>query len=351
MIIGCDFHPRFQQIAYVDKESGEHGERRLNHPEEATQFYRSLASKSVRIGLEATGNYRWFRELMEQLGQEFLLGDATQIHASHPRKQRTDKRDARHILQLLVEERFPKVWQPPAENEQMRQLLRHRCTLVRMRTRVVNQLDSLAKNEGQVSRGKWSLRRRRTIEGLPLTGWYAEQRRDLLQLLDGLQEQIRPLEKAVETAAEQNLQACLLMTQPGVGPVVSLAYLLILGDWQRFQRGKHVASYLGLIPVEESSADKRRLGHISKQGNSMLRWLLVQAAITAQGYDPAWHRQYMRLSLTKHHGVAKLAIAPKLAVRLYWMLRSGQDYRQIMERGSHAGQSACPHGRGKRPRT
>jgi transposase len=100
-----------------------------------------------------------------------------------------------------------------------------------------------------------------------------------------------------------------------------------------------VGSYLGLIPVEESSGNKRRLGHISKQGNSLVRWLLVEAAVHAQRKDPSWHRQYLRLSLTRHHGVAKLAIARKLAVRLYWMLRSGQNYDEVMERGSHAGQS------------
>jgi transposase len=187
------------------------------------------------------------------------------------------------------------------------------------------------------------------VEALPLSGWYAQRRTDLLALLDGLDKQIKPLNEAVLKAAEENQEACLLMTHPGVGPIVSLAFVLVVGDWRRFPRGKQVASYLGLIPAEESSADKRRLGHVSKQGNTLLRWLLVEAATTAQLYDPSWHRQYLRLSLNKHHGVAKVAIAHKLAVRLYWMLRSGQDYQQVTERGSHAGQSACPGGRVLRP--
>jgi transposase len=351
MIIGCDFHPRFQQIAYVDRETGEYSEKRLSHPTEAESFYRSMQGQQVRVGLEATGNFRWFQRLMGKLGYELLLGDAGAIRASNPRKQKTDKRDAQHLLRLLLEDRFPAVWQPGVENEELRHLLLHRCRLVRMRTRVENQLDSLAKNEGLVSGGKWSARRRREVEGLLLTGWNATRRRDLLLLLDGLESRIQPLEKAVQAAAAENAQAGLLMTQPGVGPVVSLAYVLTIGEWQRFPRGKHVASYLGLIPQEESSGDKRRLGHISKQGNSMLRWLLVQAATIAQRHDADWHRQYVRLSLAKHHGVAKLAIAHKLAVRLYWMLRSGQNYSQVMERGLHAGQSGCPSGCGRTPRT
>jgi transposase len=339
MIIGCDFHPRFQQIAFVDLETGEYGERRLNHPEEAERFYRSLAGSQVRIGVEATGNFRWFQRLINELGYEFLLGDPSEIRASNPRRQKTDKRDARHILKLLEEDRFPAVWQPGMENQELRQLLLHRCRMVRLRVRIKNQLDSMGKNEGLVGSRGWSAKRRQQIEALPLSGWYERRRADLLGLHDQLDKQIEPLEAAVVEAAENNPQACLLMTHPGVGPVVSLAYVLIIGDWKRFARSKEVTSYLGLVPAEESSADKRRLGHISKQGNTLLRWLLVQAAIKAQGRDARWHRQYLRLSRNKHHGVAKVAMARKLAVRLYWMLRSGQNYNQIMERGSHAGQS------------
>jgi transposase len=350
LIIGCDFHPSFQQIAYVDQETGEYGERRLGHREEAVRFYRSLAGRQVRVGMEATGNDRWFRKLLSELGEELLIGDASAIHAAAPREQRTDKRDARHILRLLVENRFPSVWQPPAGNEEQRQLLMHRCRLVRMRTRVKNQLDSIAKSEGLTGSRSWSNQRRAQIEALPLAGWYAQRRIDLLQLLDEVELRIKPLDQAVKAAAEQNGEARLLMTHPGVGPVISLAYVLTIGDWRRFPRGKQVGSYLGLIPSEASSGKRQQqMGHITKQGNTLLRWLLVEAATTAQRHDPSWHRQYLRLSLAKHHGVAKVAIAHKLAVRLYWMLRSGQDYGQMMERGSHARQSECPVGRSTRP--
>jgi transposase len=350
MIIGCDFHPSFQQIAYVCEETSEYGERRLSHREEALQFYRSLVGRKVRVGTEATGNDRWFRKLLGELGFELVVGDASAIHASAPREQRTDKRDARHILRLLVENRFPAVWQPSAANEEQRQLLLHRCRLVRMRTRINNQLDSIAKSEGLTGSRSWSSKRRQQIEGLPLTGWYAERRADLRRLLDAVELRIKPLDKAVEEAANQDEQARLLMTHPGVGPVISLAYVLVVGDWRRFPRGKQVGSYLGLIPSEASSGKRQQqMGHITKQGNTQLRWLLVEAATTAQRHDPGWHRQYVRLSINKHHGVAKVAIAHKLAVRLYWMLRSGQDYGQMMERGLHARQSECPVGRSKGP--
>jgi transposase len=212
-----------------------------------------------------------------------------------------------------------------------------------MRTRVKNQLDSMAKNEG-LSKGIGTRRGRQQFEAVPLGGWDDRRRRDLYTLLDGLDQQIAPLDLAVAEVVAARTEARLLMTHPGVGPNVALGFVLAIGPWERFPRGKYVASYLGLIPAEESSGKKRRLGHVSKQGNSMVRWLLVQAASLAQRKDPAWRKQYARLAATKHHGVAKIAIAHKLAIRLYWMLRSGQSYQQLMERGSHAGQSDMADG-------
>lgn len=345
LIIGCDFHPTFQQIAYVDTETGEELQRRLNHPVEAEQFYRSLAGRQVRVGIEATGNFRWFRRRMAELGFELWVGDPSAISASNPRKQRTDKRDAEHILRLLLEDRFPRVWMPSPAEEEIRGLLVHRCRLVRLRTRVMNQLDGMAKNEGLIGIRVYTGQGRQRFQAVALGGWQQQQRRDLYALLDDLNGRIVPLDREVAAVAEARVEAKLLMTHPGVGPNVSLAFVLAIGPWQRFPRGKQVASYLGLIPAEASSGKKRRLGKLTKQGNSMVRWLLVQAASLAQNKDATWHRQYRRLALTKHHGIAKLAIAHKLAIRLYWMLRSGQNYEQVRERGSHAGQSGCLTGK------
>jgi len=339
LIIGCDFHPRFQVIALVAMETGEEQTRRLNHPDEAEKFYRSLAGQQVRIGIEATGNFRWFRRLLAELGFELLVGNPTEIRASMPRHQRTDKRDAKGILRLLLENRFPTVWMASPAEEDLRTLLTHRSRLVRLRTRVKNQLDSLAKNQGLLGGRVGSQQGRQRLQALALVGWDEQRRRDLFALLDELDQRIDPLDQAVAEVARQRSEARRLMTHPGVGPNVALAFLLAIGTWERFPRGKYVASYLGLIPKEESSGDKRRLGKVSKQGNAMARWLLVEAASIAQSQDPAWHRQYLRLSVQKHHGVAKVAIAHKLAIRLYWMWRSGQDYEQIKQRGSHVGQS------------
>ena len=150
LIIGCDYHPGFQQIAYVDTDTGELQERRLVHRQEAEEFYRALKQQQigVRVGMEASGQARWFERLLAELQFELWIGDAAKIRTKRVRKQKTDRQDAQLILQLLMENRFPRIWVPDAENRDLRQLLWHRHRLVQMRTRVMNQLHVVALNEG-----------------------------------------------------------------------------------------------------------------------------------------------------------------------------------------------------------
>ena len=325
LIIGCDFHPSWEQICWLDPETGATGEQKLVHAEgEAEQFYRSLAEPAL-IGLEATGNCHWLIDRLQELGHEVWIGDAAQIRASYVRQQKTDKRDAAHILKLLVEGRFPRLWVPDRATRDLRQLLIHRHKLVEIRARVKNGLQHLALNQGMQRKARlWSAAGQDALRKLPLAPWASRRREDLLGLLQSLNEQIVPLDQAVAEAAQQDAGARLLMTQPGVGPITALAFVLTLGEVGRFPRGKQVASYLGLIPREHSSAGRQKLGGISKQGNRMLRMLLVEAAHTATRYDPEFRREYLHRCHTRPKPVAKVAAARKLAIKLYWMLRNAQ---------------------------
>src|SRR2546426_11251542 len=150
IIVGCDYHPGFQQIAYVDTETGEVKEQRLEHRELAEKFYRELASQgeTIRLGMEASGHARWFERLLAELNIELWIGDAAKIRAKRVRKHKTDRQDAQHILQLLREDRFPQIWVASWENRDLRQLLWHRHRMVQARTRIMNQLQAVALNEG-----------------------------------------------------------------------------------------------------------------------------------------------------------------------------------------------------------
>src|SRR5439155_14562272 len=144
----------------------------------------------------------------------------------------------------------------------------------------------------------------------------AERRKRLLETLDGLEAAIGELDRRVAEEARQRPEAVLLMTHPGVGSVTALAMVLTLGPAERFASGKQVGSYFGLIPREDSSGGKQRLGKISKQGSSYLRFLLVEAGQTAARLDPQLKRFYRRLAGHRNRSVATVAVARKLPTRL-----------------------------------
>src|SRR3979490_1276046 len=348
MMIGVDYHPSFQQIAFLMEETGEYEERRLNHSDgEAEKFYRDLQRRGVhvRVGMGASGYARWFERLLAELGFEVWIGDPAEIKAKRVKKQKTDRKDAQLLLQLMMEDRFPRIWVPSPENRALRQLLWHRHRLVQMRTRIMNQLQALAMNEGRRWKSKlWSEPGRAELEKLALAPWASRRRQELLELLDRMNPTIEALTAAVEQEARKRPEVLRLMTHPGVGPLTALAYVLIIGTPKRFKCGKQIGSYVGLIPSEDSSAGHQRLGHITKQGSALLRFLLGEAAQSAARWDSDWRRRYMHLTMRRQRSIAKVAMGRRLAIRLYWMWRNGCEYSKSLEFGSYAGQLGTGHG-------
>ncbi len=348
LLIGVDYHPSFQTIAFFDEEAGECGEQELNHSDgQAEKFYRDLKQRGmcVRVGMEATGYSRWFERLLAELGFELWIGDPAKIKAKRIKKQKTDRNDARLLLRLMGENNFPQIWVPGPENRDLRQLLWHRHRLVQMRTRIMNQLQALAMNEGYRWKKKlFSEQGREQLEKLSLAPWASRRRQELLELLDRLHPTIEELTTAAEQEAKKRPEVARLMTHPGVGPLTALAYVLIIGTPSRFDRGKQIGNYVGMIPSEDSSGGKQRLGHISKQGNSLLRFLLVEAAQAAARCNPHWRRRYIHLAMRRHQSIAKVAMGRKLGVRLYWMWRNGCAYSPSFEFGSYVGQLGTGHG-------
>ncbi|MGD0227052.1 MAG: transposase [Terriglobia bacterium] len=253
LIIGCDLHTRFQQIAYLDLTTGEIVTRRLEHENcEARKFYAGLPEKA-RVGIEATGCTQWFERLLGEWGHELWVGDAAKIRACVVWRQKTDTRDAEHLLDLLLTNRFPRIWIPMPEERDVRQLLQHRNKLVSMRTSVKNQLHYLAMNQGVCRKRKlWTKQGRAELLALDLGPWASRRRQELLELLDRLDPRIEELDAVVKAEAERRPEVVILMQQKGVGPV------------ERFANSRKVVSYLGLNPCEYSSAGHQRLGHISK---------------------------------------------------------------------------------------
>jgi transposase len=333
-LVGCDLHSRKQQVAVLDTETGEIREQELLHEGDAVEhFYRALP-RPVTVGIEATGYTLWFHAVMQRLGHTLLVGEAAKIRAMVVRKTKTDRRDAQHLLDLLKHERFPTVWIPDPTTRDLRALIAHRVRLVRMRTMVKNGLHAIALNQ-RVALGPslWTKRGLAQLQALPLPPHTARRREDSLELLTWLTTRIDQLDERIAAAAAADARAQRLLTHPGVGPLTALITVLVLAPADRFPTSKHVVSYVGLAPAINASADKYHLGKITKQGNALLRWILGQAAPLATRADGELKRAYCAVLHRRGRPKAKVALARKLLVRLYIMLRDHIDYEEFRRRG------------------
>jgi transposase len=333
-IIGCDLHARQQTLAMLDTTTGEVVKTTLKHEGNNVREFYSTLPRPVRVGIEATGSMQWFVNLMEELGIECLVGHPAEIRAAEPRKQKHDRRDADLILRLLMEERFPSIWLPSKELQDLRSLLRHRHQWVRMRTRIQNALQSIALANG-LRRGSslWSQAGQHTIASLPLAPHTAYRRSELQAMYVKFEMEIEKLNQRVEEQAGERPGARLLMTHPGVGPVTALATEVFLGDPARFADSKELASYVGLIPREHSSGGRQRLGGLTKQGNPLLRFLWGEAGAHAVRRDAQLKRFYHRKLIQKGLGKARVAVARKLGIRMWIMLRDQIEYKEFCRRG------------------
>ena len=334
-ILGCDLHAKQQTIAMVDTETGEFTEKTLNHEgNEVREFYAALEGPVV-VGIEATGAMQWFLELLEELGMVCRVGHPAKIRAAETRKQKHDRRDARLILELLTrKDGFPEIWMPSIEQRDLRTLLRDRHQWVKMQTRVQNTLQAIALNHAlRRGRGLWTASGQKALQALSLPSYTRQRRDELLRLYVQLQQRIQELNGQVEKQVQQRPQALRLSTHPGVGPVTALATEVFLGDPSRFAKGKNVASYIGMIPCEHTSGKRQRLGKLTKEGNSLLRYLWTEATMHAVRKDPELKRFYRRKLIQKGMGKARIAAAHKLGIRLWIMLRDQIDYQEFCRRG------------------
>jgi len=333
-IIGCDLHARQQTLAMLDTTTGEVVNLTLLHEGNNVREFYSKLPRPVLVGIEATGSMQWFLNLMQELGIECQVGHPAKIRVAEPRKQKHDRRDADLILKLLAEKRFPAIWLPTKELLDLRALLLHRHQWVRLRTRIQNALQAIALANGlRRGPGLWSYDGQSAIAFLPLLPHTAYRRSALLAMYGKMEAEIEKLTQQVAEQAGNRCGARLLMTHPGVGPVTALATDVFLGDPRRFVDGKALASYVGIIPREYSSGGRQRLGGVTKQGSPLLRFLWGEAGAHAARRDPELQRFYRRKLVQKGLGKARVAVARKLGIRLWIMLRDEIDYQEFCRRG------------------
>lgn len=335
---GVDFHSRQQVVAWCDTADGEIRCRQLEHTEleKVRQFYAAFSGELI-VGLEACGYSQWFEDLLFELHIEPQIGNAAEIRKRARSRQKTDRRDAELMLELLLKNEFPRIYRPPAASRTLLEQLRHRHKLVQLRTKALNHLHAIALSAGLSLKAKLLTKAGRAqLNALLLSTTQKQQRDEWLALVDHLTPLIERIEQELQPSAEHNPQVTRLMTHPGIGLLTGLALVHTLGPLNRFANARKVTAYLGLDPLEHSSGERRRLGSISKQGSKLVRYLLIEAAQTAARHDPELKRFYQRVLQRRDKPRAKVAVARQLLVRAYILLRDEIDYAEFRRRAVKA---------------
>lgn len=331
---GVDFHARQQTICYLTTDEGEIVTLTLAHrnKDEVRAFYAQFRGHVI-VGLEASGYSRWFEQLLAELGHEIWLGHATEIRRRARWRQKNDRKDAELILDLMVHNEFPRIHRPAAVSCEILRMLRYRHKLVKMRTITKNSLQSLAIQAGLCLQTRLftraGLQQLRATEMSPVM---QQQRDQWLALLEPLNQRIVEAMLWLKQQAQGDARISRLRTHPGIGLLTALGLVHTLEPVSRFRNQRKVAAYGGFDPMERSSGEKKRYLGISKAGSRLLRFLLVEAAQTAVKGDPELKRFYRRLEARRGRPTAKVAVARKLLVRGFIMLRDEIDYAEFQRR-------------------
>ena len=331
---GVDFHARQQTITWCDTNNGEIKQTQLNHQPRAAvhDFYAQLAPPVI-VGFETSGYSLWFEDLLSELGCAVRIGDPREIRRRARSRQKNDRRDADLLFDLLQKDEFPTLFRFSQASREVLQQLRYRHKLVKLRTIARNSLHRLALDAGLSLQSQLLTKAGRArLAALNLRPVAAQQRTAWLELIDQLEAQIAGVEKALTPLAEQDPRVVRVRTHPGIGLLTGLALVHTLCPVSRFANRRKVAAYVGLEPLERSSADKQRWGGISKAGSRLLRFLLGEAAHTACQHDTDLRRFYQQLSARRGPQKATVAVARKLLIRAYVLLREEIDYAEFQRR-------------------
>jgi len=336
--VGVDLHKQFSQVAVLTDE-GEIREGRVENEREAmVEYFRGLPPS--RVAIEASGTWWWLVDLLEELGHEAVLSHPKQTKAIASARLKNDRVDAERLALLSRGDLLPTVWIPSASIREARELFRHRVGLVWQRTVLRNRLTSLLarRNLRRKSGSSWftkvGLAEMRALE-LPASARAI--RDDLLALLDALNERIQSVETELVDRWGQDPRVRRLMTIPGIGGVTAMGLVIEIGNIDRFPSTKHLASYVGLTPRVRASAGRVRTGHISKEGNRLVRWLAVAAATQAVRRAGRFKALYGRLARRRGKKVARVAVARNLIGVVYHVWKDQIDYAEFLRRSACGG--------------
>lgn len=332
--VAVDFHAREQTISYCDEADGEIHRLKLRHQYDDVRAFYERFTGEVIVAFEASGYSAWFEQMLAEIGHTIWLGNPAAIRRKAPRRQKNDRRDADLMLDLLLKGDFPRVHGFSEESRTVLRQLRYRHKLVKVRTIAKNSVHAIGINAGlPLKRRLLTDKGVAQLQALRLSPVLAQQRDEWLELITLMNERIATVENALQERTQDDAEITLLRSHPGIGLLTALALRYTLLPISRFSTTRQATAYVGLDCMEDSSSERRRMGSISKAGSKLLRFLLNEAGQTAARRDPELQRFYKRLLHRRDKPKAKVAVARKLLVRSFIMLRDQIDYAEFVRRG------------------
>lgn len=336
--IGCDVHKKYSVFAVMDEQGGKSQPTRVEHDRDTFRKFLMTLPAGSPIAVETTGTWYWIVDAIEQAGHYPALAHAAKSKLMMGQINKTDKLDANGLAMLLRNGTLPTVWIPQGELRDQRELPRMRLTLVHMRTALKNRIHATFAKYGINfeeesdlfgNKGRQAISQR-LPELPPETRRTVEQE---LELLDQLVGQIEQAEKRIRKVISVTPDMRLLMSLPGVGPVLAITIALEIGDIERFPDNHRLASYSGTVPRINSSGGKTRFGKTRPDVNHYLKRSFVEAAnviVLNQSRWPSHHavRLYQRVKANKGHGKAVVAVARHLAESTFWVLKKKETYKE-----------------------
>jgi transposase len=324
--VGIDLHRKRSQIAAFDEQGTELLSRRVANDPEALKAILAELGGELQVALEATYGWEWLADLLEAEGHELHLSHPLRTKAIAAARVKTDAVDARTLAHLLRTDLLPEAYVAPRELRDLRDLLRHRVVLTRMRSALKNRVHALLARQGIQNEhadlfGKGG---QAFLAELPLREPARRRLDSLLSLIGDFDREVELAKREIDALARHDPRVDVLCQLRGVGPYTAMLVIAEVGEIERFRSARHLCAWAGLTPTVRSSDGKARLGHISQQGSPHIRWALVEAAQKATTGGGPLRAAFERIAKRRGRNIAKVAIARRMLSLCYYGLRDGE---------------------------
>lgn len=328
MYIGVDYHKRYSIATKMDERGRILEQVRLSNDPQTLLNYVNTLPASSKIALEATGNWYYFYELLDDKSLEVYLAHPLKTRAIAEAKIKTDKIDSSILAHLLRADLLPTSYIPPREIRDIREVLRYRASLVSLRTSIKNKVHAILSKNGiniEFSDifGKKAVK---AIKSLNLRACYKQGIDGYIRLIETLNGLIEDVTEIIKGIVEDNPHAKLLTTIAGISYYSALLIISEIGDVYRFPSARRLCSYAGLVPSVHSSGGKSRYGSITKQGSRWLRWILIELSHHFINGSNRMKKMYLRISKSHGKNTARVAVAREMLKVIYYMLRDNRPF-------------------------